>query len=289
MYYKNTLLNNKNVKKEILILIILVIIIVVLAGVLLLGQKKGETLPPETKSGIEVFLPKLNEDIFTPLEIIGTVNGNGWVGFEGQVGTVKLLDSESKELATGILEATTEWTQLPVRFKTTLNFISLNMDAGTLVFNNENPSGLPQNNREFVLPVKITKTVGGTIQVKLYFNNNEMDPEYSCKKVFPVDRGVSETKAVARAALDELLKGPTRQEILDGFFTSINPDVKIQKLTIENTVAKVDFDSNLEKNVGGSCRVSAIRNQIIQTLLQFKTVQSVIISIDGRTEDILQP
>ena len=54
-------------------------------------------------------------------------------------------------------------------------------------------------------------------------------------------------------------------------------------------MAKIDFDSNLEKNVGGSCRVAAIRNQITQTLLQFKTVQSVIISIDGRTEDILQP
>lgn len=276
-------------KKEILIVAVLAIIIVVLAGVLLMWQKKGETLPPETELGIEVFLPKSNEEISSPLEIIGTVNGNGWVGFEGQVGTVKLLSSEGEELSTGVLQATTEWTQLPVRFKATLDFIYLNMDAGALVFNNENPSGLPQNDRVFVLPVKITKTVGGAIQVKLYFNNNEMDPEYSCKKVFPVDRGVSETEAVARAALNELLKGPTRQEILDGFFTSINPDVKIQKLTIENTVAKVDFDSNLEKNVGGSCRVSAIRNQITQTLLQFKTVKSVVISIDGRTEDILQP
>ena len=276
-------------KREIWILIILAIIIVVLAGALLMWQKKEETLSPEIELGIEVFLPKLNEEISSPLEIIGTVNGNGWIGFEDQVGTVKLLNSEGEELAAGILQATTEWMQLPVRFKTTLNFISLNMDAGKLVFNNENPSGLPQNNREFVLPVKITKTVGGIIQVKLYFNNNEMDPEYSCQKVFPVDRGVSETKAVARAALDELLKGPTRQEILDGFFTSINSDVKIQKLTIENTVAKVDFDSSLEKNVGGSCRVAAIRNQITQTLLQFKTIQSVVISIDGKTEDILQP
>ena len=96
-------------------------------------------------------------------------------------------------------------------------------------------------------------------------------------------------KAVARAALEELLQGPTRQEILEGYFTSINPNVKIQKLTIENTVAKVDFDITLEKNVGGSCRVTAIRNQITQTLLQFNTVKSVVISINGRTEDILQP
>ncbi|MEK7540989.1 MAG: GerMN domain-containing protein [Patescibacteria group bacterium] len=277
--------------KKVFLIITIIITTVALsvASFILLQQKKEEILPPETKLGIEVFLPKSNEEVFSPLEIIGTINGNGWVGFEGQVGTVKLLNSEGEELAVGFLQATTEWTQLPVRFKTILDFISLNMDAGRLVFNNENPSGLPQNDREFVLPIKISKTVKGAIQVKLYFNNNEMEPEYSCQKVFPVDRGVSETKAVAKAALEELLKGPTRQEILDGFFTSINPGVKIQKLTIENTVAKVDFDSNLEKNVGGSCRVSAIRNQITQTLSQFKTVQSVIISINGRTEDILQP
>lgn len=276
-------------KKEIWILIALAIIIVVLAGVLLMWLKNEEPLPIETKSGIDVFLPKENQEVSSPLEILGTVNGNGWIGFEGQVGTVKLLNSQGEELAMGILEATNDWMQSSINFKTTLDFISLNMDNGTLVFNNENPSGLPENDRQFILPIKIAKTVQGTIQVKLYFNNNIMDPEYSCQKVFPVDRGVSETTAVARAAIEELLKGPTRQEILDGFFTSINSDVKIQKLTIENTVAKIDFDSNLEKNVGGSCRVSAIRNQIIQTLLQFKTVKSVIISVDGRTEDILQP
>jgi len=45
----------------------------------------------------------------------------------------------------------------------------------------------------------------------------------------------------------------------------------------------------LEEAVGGSCRVTAIRSQIEQTLKQFSTVQSVIISIDNRTEDILQP
>ena len=276
-------------KKVFLIILIILILAIIVGAFIFWWKNEIEILPVETKSGIEVFLPKLNEEISSPLEIKGTVNGNGWIGFEAQVGTVKLLDSEGNELASNYLKATTDWMKPLVRFETTLDFISLNIDEGKLVFSNENPSGLPQYNKEFILPVKITKTVKGAIQVKLYFNNNSTDSEYACKKVLPVDRGVSETKAVARAALEELLKGPTRQEILDGFFTSINPDVKIQKLTIENTVARVDFDSNLEKNVGGSCRVTAIRNQITQTLLQFKTIKSVIISINDRTEDILQP
>ena len=125
--------------------------------------------------------------------------------------------------------------------------------------------------------------------VKVFFNNSEMDPEFSCNKVFPTEREILKTEAVGRAALIELLKGLTEAEKAQGFFTSINPGVKIQQLTIENGVAKVDFNEQLEFQVGGSCRVSAIRAEITQTLKQFPTVNSVIISINGRTEDILQP
>jgi len=129
--------------------------------------------------------------------------------------------------------------------------------------------------------------------VKAFFNNDRMDPEFSCNKVFPVEREILKTEAVAQAALTELLKGPTEAEKAEGFFTSINPGVKIQELTINpptgGGVAKVDFDEQLEFQVGGSCRVAAIRAQITETLKQFPTVSNVIISINGRTEDILQP
>lgn len=125
--------------------------------------------------------------------------------------------------------------------------------------------------------------------VKVYFNNSKLDPEFSCNKVFPVDREIVKTKAVATAALEELLKGPTEDEKAQGFFTSINPGVKIQKLAIKNKTVSVDFDKQLEFQVGGSCRVLAIREQITKTLSQFPTVENVIISVDGRTEDILQP
>jgi len=128
-----------------------------------------------------------------------------------------------------------------------------------------------------------------TMAVKVYFNNSNLDPEYSCNKVFPVERKIPKTQAVARAALEELLKGPTADEKNTGFFTSINPGVKIQKLTIENKTAKIDFDEQLEFQVGGSCRVVAIRAQITQTLKQFPTVENAIISINGETETILQP
>jgi len=46
-----------------------------------------------------------------------------------------------------------------------------------------------------------------TSTVKAYFNNSRLDPEFSCNKVFPVEREIPKTKAVARAVLEELLKG----------------------------------------------------------------------------------
>lgn len=130
---------------------------------------------------------------------------------------------------------------------------------------------------------------GEKIEVRAYFNNDRLDPEFSCNKVFPVEREIPKTQAVGMAALEELLKGPTEKEKEEGFFTSINPGVKIQNLIIQNGIAKVEFDEQLEFQVGGSCRVSAIRAQITQTLKQFPTVNEVMISINGRTEDILQP
>ena len=126
--------------------------------------------------------------------------------------------------------------------------------------------------------------------VKVFFGSSQLNPEVEdCRLVYPVERNILKTQAVARVALEELLKGPTSAEKAEDYFTSINSGVKIQNLTIENEIARVDFDEQLEFQVGGSCKVAAIRYQIYQTLEQFPTIKSVIISINGRVEDILQP
>jgi len=129
-----------------------------------------------------------------------------------------------------------------------------------------------------------------TMTVKIFFGNSIFDPEVlDCQKNFAVERIIPKTVAVARAALEQLLVGPTDEEKVEGYFTSINPGVKIQSLVVANGVANVDFDEQLEFQVGGSCRVAAIASQIRETLKQFSTVEDVVISINGRTEDILQP
>jgi spore germination protein GerM len=129
-----------------------------------------------------------------------------------------------------------------------------------------------------------------TVLVKVFFSNSDEDPKgLFCNKVYFAEREVAKTEFSARTALEELLKGPTDMEKEGWFFTNINPGVSIQNLNIENGKAMVDFDKTLEQEVGGSCRVSAIRAQITETLKQFSEIEEVIISIDSRTEDILQP
>jgi len=142
--------------------------------------------------------------------------------------------------------------------------------------------------------VKQTASVGnantGPIALRVYFSNRKLDPTGSkCEVVYPTFRTISRTTAVGRAALTELLKGPTPAEVASGIFTSLNPGAKLQGLTIENGVARVDFSSELGQEVGGACLTSAIRAQITETLKQFSTVKSVVISINGVSADILQP
>ncbi|MCR4261016.1 MAG: GerMN domain-containing protein [Candidatus Colwellbacteria bacterium] len=130
-----------------------------------------------------------------------------------------------------------------------------------------------------------------SMAVQIFLSDSRFagEPYFDCARTVAVERLVPKTLGVARVALETLLQGATQGEIDRGLFSSINSGVEIQKLTVGDGVAEVDFNEQLESQVGGSCRVTAIRAQIIDTLKQFPTVDSVAISINGRTEDILQP
>jgi spore germination protein GerM len=129
-----------------------------------------------------------------------------------------------------------------------------------------------------------------TVKVEAYFSNANLNPNImDCGLVFPVVREIPKTQDLARAALNETLAGPRWDEKNAGYDTAINSGVAIKSLSIENGVARADFNVQLEQGVGGSCRVGLIRSQITRTLMQFPTVNSVVLSVDGRVEDVLQP
>lgn len=116
------------------------------------GNKNFVQIIPQT--GLIVQTPQANAVITSPLVVSGYVDGTDyWTGFEGQVGTVRLLDGNGNQLALGILTATTDWMQFPTSFSTTLTFTTPTTSVGTLVFKNENASGEPARDKQFILPI----------------------------------------------------------------------------------------------------------------------------------------
>ena len=142
-------------QKQVWLLSVLSIIIVILIGILIfVPAKQSKNIQPVVAQDIQITSPKANEEISSPVKIIGVVNGNGWSGFEGQVGTVTLVDEKGKDITEGVLGATTDWTKLPTSFETTLNFASF-VESAHLHFKNENPSGDPSRDKTFDLDVNI--------------------------------------------------------------------------------------------------------------------------------------
>jgi len=127
-----------------------------------------------------------------------------------------------------------------------------------------------------------------TSTFKVYFEKPSQGNSFDCSQVFPVQRTLAETAAIGRASIAELLKGPTDEERAQGFSTSIPAYAALNSLVIGDRTAKADFTRDLEPG-GGSCRVTAIRSQIENTILQFDSVETVVISVKGETDTALQP
>jgi hypothetical protein len=141
-----------------------------------------------------------------------------------------------------------------------------------------------------ILPLRVkTGGGGGGTNVSAFFTNIERNPGATdCSRVFPAKRSVASTAAIARAALVELLRGPSSDERRQNFGTEIPAGTRLLDITINNGVATADFSSELNR-AAGSCSVTAARAQIEQTLRQFPTVRRVVISVEGNASAVLQP
>ena len=243
---------------------------------------------------LRVTTPRTGNTVTSPLRVSGEARGT-WF-FEASF-PVRLLNQDGQEIAIAPAEARSEWmTESFVPFEAMLEFSApAPGTSGTLVLEKNNPSGLSEQDDEFRIPVRFGTTELGespaeASMVQVYFGNHGMavDAKGDCEVVFPVARTVPPTKGPARAALEALLAGPTPEEEAQGYFTGIDAGVRVRGLIIKNGIATADFSEELER-AGDSCQMSAIRAQIDASLRQFPTVQSVRISIVGRTKNILQP
>lgn len=256
-----------------------------LLGVWLLWiRPAGDGRMEELAGRVRVETPAEDREVTSPLEVRGTAPG-AWY-FEADF-PVRLLDGDGRRIAETPAAAEGEWmTEGPVPFRATLTFPLPATTEGTLVLERANASGLPEHDAEVRIAVRFPETVA----VRVFFPDSSRDPgALDCRAVHPVERRVVASGDRARAALEALLAGPTPEERRRGILTALPEGATLRELTIRDGVALADFGAELERDVGGSCRVLAIRAQIERTLRDRPGVRRVVISVDGRTEEALQP
>jgi spore germination protein GerM len=114
-----------------------------------------------------------------------------------------------------------------------------------------------------------------TITVRLYWVE-------AGENALGVERTLPYTQAVATAAMNALLAGPTPEEqaTWPAISTAIPAGTTLNGITVANGVAKVDLSPEFESG-GGTFSVTARLAQVVYTLTQFPTVDAVEFYIDG--------
>lgn len=294
---KNNLLNRGYIVS---ILLGIIVFLVVVGGIYIYSNKKVEApiVVGGDKTNLEItgnkddlvsFSVKPGDEVSGILNLIGSVKGGYF--FEGNI-KIFLLDSNQNVLKSGFGTATTEWTTAdPVSFTSSIDSTGLN-GTGFILIQNDDPSdGEGGVAKKILIPVIFNNTAQKTMNVKLYFPNKIFNPEsFDCSLVYPITRIIPYTEAVASATLDELIKGPTKEEEKNGYFGVIPDGTKVNSITMTKGVLLIDFNQ-IVIGGGGSCGQVAKFNSFMTTLKQFSTVKDVQMTVlgKGNTEDIFQP
>lgn len=227
--------------------------------------------------------PQENDLVTSPVTIRGQAKGS-W--FFEAVFPIQIVDGSDNQIGFGTARAADDWqTDEFVDFTAQITFDNKESKTGYLVLHNDNPSGLEKFAKEYRIPVRFSSAEKSEVKIylgKIYGQQSD------CGTVYSVNRTIDKTTAIATATINQLITGPTSEEKEKGYTTGINSLTQLNSLNIENGVARADFSKELN-DVAGSCTVQMIRAQIENTLKQFTTIEEVIISVDGKTEGILQP
>jgi germination protein M len=141
------------------------------------------------------------------------------------------------------------------------------------------PSGQPSPPAPGDSPEPSEPTPGETTVVRTYFH---LDGDVGTAGLVALLREVPKTPAVGTAAMNALLAGPDPTDTGERAVSSAIPaGSRLLGLTIENGTATVDLSSEFESG-GGSMSVFTRLGQVVYTLTQFPTVQSVLFEIQGR-------
>lgn len=105
-----------------------------------------------SSDAVVVYYPKPAEKLSNPYKISGLAKGT-WF-FEASFPII-IEDENGKEMSRTIAMAMSDWmTEDFVPFEAEITFDAPSTKTGVLVFKKDNPSGLPENDDEFKVPIK---------------------------------------------------------------------------------------------------------------------------------------
>ncbi|OGZ32496.1 MAG: hypothetical protein A2V69_02200 [Candidatus Portnoybacteria bacterium RBG_13_40_8] len=226
---------------------------------------------------IVVESPIANEEISSPLIIKGRARGF-WF-FEASF-PVKLMDANGKVIGVIAATAKDDWmTSEFVSFEAKLIFSAPGTQKGFLVFEKDNPSGLPENADELRMPILFKQGRG----VSLYYYNPDLDKDETdntmCSRngLVSVKRTIPITQTPIQDTIKLLLKGELTQVERDNGLTTEYPleGFSLKSASLREGVLTLTFDDLLSKSSGGSCRAGILWFQIEATAKQFSEVKQV--------------
>lgn len=131
-------------------------------------------------------------------------------------------------------------------------------------------------------PAATTPRPEKMVVVPYFYVDEQGHPNRTGPFLAPVAREVAYTVAVGRAAINQLLAGPTQGE-LDGIpamTTAIPPGVRLLGLSISEDIATIDLSSEFDAT-DDSSGVAPRAAQIVFTLSRFDSVAEVVFRQEG--------
>lgn len=238
------------------------------------------SVAPSTHPLITVATPLPQSLVGSPVTVTGEARGY-WF-FEASF-PITVTDAAGTVLGTGYATAGDSWmTEDFVPFTGTVTFTATT-DSGFIIFHKDNPSGLPENDDSFSVPVRFSATPMKTVRVYLYDSRKDLDQNgsilCSAKGLVAVERQIPVSQTPLTDTIRLLVeRGATAPEKQAGQTSEFPlPGFTLVSASISKGVATLTFDDPQNKTQGGACRVGILRAQIEGTAKQFPGVSSVII------------
>ncbi|MFH1429364.1 MAG: GerMN domain-containing protein, partial [Candidatus Margulisiibacteriota bacterium] len=132
----------------------------------------------------------------------------------------------------------------------------------------------------------LSKSVAETVktELKVYFLRGD--------HLVVAKRGISlqaSTSIIRQSetALKYLISGPTTMERIIGIFSEVPDDITVLGVRQEGSTLRVNFDSKFYDFGSGSAGIQAAIAQIVYTLTELKTINSIQFLIEGQERELI--